>query len=69
LAAEGNINPAAKIIIENNIFTNDLGQPTLFVRNLTTTPAKLTGNSLVGAVTALQGPGTVDAQMPTGSLP
>src|SRR6266446_3380313 len=69
LAAEGNINPPAEIIIENNNFTNDLGEPTLFVRNLTTTTAKLTGNSLVGPVTALQGPGTVDAQIPMTSLP
>ena len=46
--------------MRDNNFTSDLPEPTVFVRNLTTTPAvALSGNHLQGRVTPLVGPGTV----------
>jgi hypothetical protein len=46
--------------IRGNRFTSDLPGPVRFVRNRTETPARLTGNTLVGNVIPLDGPGTVD---------
>jgi len=57
LAAEGNRNSSTQIVIENNVFINDMRRSTLFVRNLTGTPARLRGNRLTGDVKALEGPG------------
>jgi hypothetical protein len=48
------------LVIRGNRFTNDLPQPVAFVRNLTQTPARLTGNTFTGRVVPLNGPGTVD---------
>lgn len=52
-------NPAGEIVLTNNTFTND-GPPTAFVKNVTATPATLTGNLLKGpGITPLIGAGTV----------
>ncbi len=51
--------PTPSLIIRNNKFTNDNEHQTIFVRNLSDTPAQLSGNILVGKVIPLQGPGTV----------
>jgi nitrous oxidase accessory protein NosD len=56
--------PADRIDIRNNLLVNDTGGPTLFVRNYTSTPARLSGNVLGGVVTALGGPGAVEAGAP-----
>ena len=56
--------PADRIDIEDNLLVNDTGGPTLFVRNYTSTPARLAGNILGGDVTALAGPGAVEAGAP-----
>ncbi len=52
LGAEGVRNPTPAILITGNRFRDD-GSPTVFVRNLTATPARLDGNVLEGAVTPL----------------
>jgi hypothetical protein len=52
LGAEGVSNPTPAIRIHDNIFRDD-GAPTVFVRNLTQTPAVLTNNVLQGPVTPL----------------
>lgn len=49
-----------RIVIAGNDFVNDMSQPTVFVRNYTQTPAVLESNRIRGAVTPLEGPGTVD---------
>jgi hypothetical protein len=59
IGAEGVKNPTQELVIRDNRFTSDLPEPTVFVRNLTTTPAVLSGNHLQGRVTPLVGPGTV----------
>jgi hypothetical protein len=60
VGTEDNINPTRSLVIRGNRFTNDLPQPVAFVRNLTQTPARLTGNTFTGRVVPLNGPGTVD---------
>jgi hypothetical protein len=60
IGAEGVTHPTHALIIRNNSFTSDLPETTVFVRNLTTTPAVLSGNHLHGRVTPLVGPGTVN---------
>jgi hypothetical protein len=59
IGAEGATNAAAPIEITGNRMTNLIGQPTAFVRNLTTTPAQLAGNRLAGPLVTLEGPGEV----------
>ena len=59
LGAEGVSEPAAPILIERNSFTLDGPLQTVFVRNLTSTPALLVGNRLPVSVAPLLGPGTV----------
>ncbi len=59
IAAEGEKNPSPSIRIEENEFRSDLAMPPAFVRNYTQTPAILKGNRLCGAVTPLEGAGTV----------
>ncbi len=59
IGAEGVTHPTHALIIRNNSFTSDLPETTVFVRNLTTTPAVLSSNHLHGRVTPLVGPGTV----------
>ena len=53
IGAEGLSNATPEILIENNRFTSDLPQATIFVLNLTGTNAVLRGNSLFGKVRAL----------------
>jgi hypothetical protein len=50
LGEESNSNPTAQIIVENNRFSNDTSGPTVFVRNLTRTPASVRGNVITGNV-------------------
>jgi hypothetical protein len=59
IGAEGASNPAAPIEITGNRIINLLGDPTVFVRNRTSTPALLSGNTLSGPLVALEGPGRV----------
>jgi hypothetical protein len=60
IGEEGANQPTAEIEIIKNIIQDD-GPPTSFIRNLTTTPARLTENTLKGnSVTPLTGAGTVN---------
>jgi hypothetical protein len=59
IGEEGATNPTQQLIIRDNTFVSDLPEPTVFVRNATTTPAMLSGNHLHGHITPLVGPGTV----------
>ena len=54
LGEESNSNLTAQIIVENNRFTNDTPGPTVFVRNLTRTPASVRGNVLMGNVRLME---------------
>jgi hypothetical protein len=63
---EGATNVTHEILIEDNTFTNRMGRPTLFVRNLTATVAVLQGNRLAGDVHPLVGPGIYRASAKTG---
>jgi len=59
IGAEGVANPTASLVVRDNMFRNDLPQPTTFVRNGTQTPAQLTDNKVSGQVRMLEGPGSV----------
>jgi hypothetical protein len=59
IGEEGAANPTSEISIAHDTFLADGGYGTTFVVNLTATPARLTGNTLQGPVTALRGDGTV----------
>jgi hypothetical protein len=59
IGAEGVSQETAELVVRNNKFTNDSPVETIFVRNLTATPAQLTGNVLAGKVVPLTGDGTV----------
>jgi nitrous oxidase accessory protein NosD len=59
IGAEGVTHPTNRLIVSDNQFTNDLVEPTIFVKNWSETPADLTGNMLRGAVIPLEGKGTV----------
>jgi hypothetical protein len=50
LGEESNSNLTAQIIVENNRFSNDTLGRTVFIRNLTRTPASVRGNVLTGNV-------------------
>jgi hypothetical protein len=65
LGEEGVTNPTSEIAIEDNEFANDTTIETLFVRNGTMGVAVLQGNRTRGAVTPLQGRGTVDGKGPS----
>lgn len=58
IGTEGVTHPIKEILVENNEFRNDGDFRTVFVRNLTATPALLLGNRLSGRVTPLQGDGS-----------
>lgn len=49
-------NPPGAITISNNVFANDTGVLTAFVKNQTLNPIQLAGNHLSGKVTPLSGP-------------
>lgn len=59
IGAEGVSNPTPWLIVRNNRFTNHQAVRTVFVRNFTGTEARLAGNVLRGAVSPLDGPGSV----------
>jgi hypothetical protein len=58
IGAEGRLHPTRELRIEGNRFENLLPRGTVFVRNMTETPAVLAGNRLSGRVIPLEGPGT-----------
>jgi hypothetical protein len=60
IGTEGLRNPTHVLQIMGNRFTSNLPDPVRFVRNKTQTPASLSGNTLIGRVMPLEGPGTVD---------
>jgi hypothetical protein len=53
--------PTPRIVISNNTFRNDMSDGTDFVKNITATPAELSGNKISGRgpVRALEGEGHV----------
>jgi hypothetical protein len=59
IGVEGVTNRTEVLIIRDNTFRNDMAEPTTFVRNSTTTPAQLAGNTLTGNVLPLSGPAEV----------
>lgn len=59
IGAEGVTQKTAELRFTGNLFTNDYGSPTIFVKNLTATEAVLSGNSFKGKVTPLSGDGVV----------
>jgi hypothetical protein len=59
IAEEGAANPTTSIVVRNNHFRNEMAGGTAFVRNESQTPAQLIDNRLVGAVSPLQGPGSI----------
>jgi parallel beta helix pectate lyase-like protein len=56
IGEESKHNPTAELTIDHNVFVSDNPNPTTFIRNLTTTPARLVGNLLTGKVVPLTGP-------------
>ncbi len=63
LGAEGVTHPTREIVVQDNIFRNDGNYPTIFVDNLTTAAAQLSGNRISGngPVRPLKGDGKVVA--------
>ena len=59
IGAEGVTQATAEITVAGNSFRNDGAAVTVFVDNITATPAELVGNRLSGPVVALQGDGQV----------
>lgn len=59
IGEEGVRQATDKILIRNNTFTNDNEHVTVFLRNLTATPAELVGNKFKGQVRPLDGDGSV----------
>jgi hypothetical protein len=59
IGAEGVTQPTPEITVIGNSFRNDGNYRTIFVDNLTATPAQLDGNQLSGTVKPLEGDGTV----------
>jgi len=49
-------NPPGEIAIRHNVFANDTGHPTAFVKNYTDDPISLSDNRLMGNVIPLRGP-------------
>lgn len=54
IGEESNRNPTPEIVVEDNFFSNGMPGQTLFVRNLTRTPAVLRANTLSGRVAPLE---------------
>jgi len=57
IGEESKRNSTGELTIDHNAFANDNPNTTTFIRNMTTTPAKLVGNRLTGKVVPLAGPG------------
>jgi pectate lyase len=60
IGSEGVNQPTDEITIRGNHFTNDQDRSTIFVHNLTATPAMLSGNVFTGQVQPLDGDGKVN---------
>jgi nitrous oxidase accessory protein NosD len=58
IGEDGVNRPTDRLIIKDNTFINDQERPTTFVRNLTATPAELSGNIFKGQVRPLEGDGS-----------
>jgi hypothetical protein len=65
IGTEDQRNPTRLLEIRGNRFTSLLPDPVLLVRNFTQTPARLSGNTLIGQVVPLEGPGTSTDAPPT----
>jgi hypothetical protein len=59
IGEESKRNPSGELTIDHNAFVDDNEHQTVFIRNMTTTAAKLVGNKFTGKVTPLSGIGTV----------
>jgi hypothetical protein len=59
IGAEGAKRPPGELVFRRNRFVNDQTRPTVFVHNLTDTPAVLEGNTLTGQVRPLVGAGSI----------
>ena len=60
IGAESRYLATRALVIRDNRFTSSRADPVWFVRNLTATPALLTGNTILGNVLPLEGPGSVE---------
>ncbi len=59
IGAEGVTQPTDQLVVRDNLFVNDEGRSTAFVRNVTATPTELAGNTFRGgAVRPLEGDGS-----------
>lgn len=59
IGEEGVKQPTPSIVVKDNVFTNNTGYTTTFVRNITATPAQLSGNVFKGGrVVPLAGDGS-----------
>ena len=58
IGEEGVDRPTDEIVLRRDVFHNDTGRSTTFVRNLTATPVQLIGDTLVGQVRPLEGDGS-----------
>ena len=60
IGGEGITQPTPEIVIRGNSFANDQDRPTIFVTNLSATPAQVSGNTFRGQVKPLDGDGQVN---------
>jgi len=60
IGEEHNLQPTPVLLFETNSFTNDLPTSTIFVKNMTNTPAMIDKNHFTGKVTPLSGDGKVN---------
>jgi hypothetical protein len=60
IGAEGVSQPTPEIVVEHNTFRVDGAYTSYLVVNVTATPARLTGNTMIGNARPLKGDGTVD---------
>ena len=58
IGEDGVDRPTPHILVRGNKVRNDSGYATIFVRNLTATPAQMDGNTLTGQVRPLEGDGS-----------
>ena len=58
IGEEGVDRPTDEIVVRHNVFHDDMGRQTTFIRNVTATPVQLVGNTLVGQVRPLEGDGS-----------
>ena len=64
IGEEGLVNATPEILIEDNEFTSNVTDETVFLRNRTAAEAILRGNRLSGRVQPLEGPGVVSGDAP-----